>query len=208
MIRVQIVGEFVLGESGLRCLLEPEHGFELVEHSGCGEQCHQICIEEEPDVLILEIGSKCSLDCISDILAMRPKTHVLVLTDHQDNLQFRQAIKAGARGYASMDISSELLAQAVREVAADRRFVEPGFAQEIALDQALGNHNPFDALTQREREIMILLVEGKSTGEIAKTVYLSRNTVANYHTRILQKLAVTNNVELTHLAIRHGIVEA
>jgi len=114
----------------------------------------------------------------------------------------------GAKGYATKQMSLDMMIQAVRDVAAGKMFIEPDIAREMILDQAIGDQPLFAKLSRREYDIMRMLVDGKSIGEIAGTTCLSRNTVANYHTRILQKLGVANDVELTHQAIRNGIVKA
>ena len=160
--------------------------------------------------MILDIATagQCSLVCVRRILASQPGTRILVVGERRGPPILQRALNAGARGYASKNISSQMLVQAIHEVTVGWLFIEPELARKMVLDQVLGKQNPIETLSGREYEIMCLLVTGKPVGEIAKAVNLSRNTVANYHTHILQKLSVANDVQLTHLAIQQGIVNA
>jgi len=211
MIRVQIVESLSLVEAGLRRLLDAEKDIALVAHCDCSSaQCQQDCMQQQPDVLIMDISANgiCELDCISKILSDHPDARIIVLTDHRNDGALRHALKLGAKGYATKSMSREMMVQSVRDVATGKLFIEPDIARQMILDQTIGDQSSIEKLSSREYKIMRLLVEGKTIGEIAEAIYLSRNTVANYHTRILQKLEVANNIELTHLAIRHGIVKA
>jgi len=210
MIRVQIVEGLALVESGLRALLEAEPDIELVAHSDCSQQCQQQCMQHQPDVLIMDIavnGLSC-LECAREILAKHPEVRILIFTDHRRDEVLRHALKIGAKGYATKRISPDMMMQSVRDVAAGKLFIEPDIARQMILDQTIGDPPPIEKLSAQEYKIMRLLVEGKTIGEISETICLSRNTVANYHSLILQKIGAANDVELTHLAIRHGIVEA
>jgi len=209
LIRVQIVENLALVESGLRGLLEVEPDIELVEHSSCNKQCEQQCMQHQPDVMIMDIATNgiSSLECIREILSEHPETSILVLTNYRHDEVLKHALQMGAKGYATKNMSREMMIQSVREVASGQLFIEPDIARQMILDQTIGNQSHVQKLSSREYKIMRFLAEGKTIGEIAEITCLSRNTVANYHTRILQKLNVANNVELTHLAIRFGIVE-
>jgi len=208
IIRVQLVENLALLESGIRGLLEAEPDLELVAHTDCDVACQQQCVQQQPDVLILDVTTfgQCNLDCLQRILESRPETRILVLDEAQKGPALHLAMKAGAAGYASKNMSSTMLVQAIHEVATGQLFIEPDLARNMVLEQVLGKQDPFTILSGREYEIMCLLVAGKSVAEISATISLSHNTVANYHTHILQKLDIANDVQLTHLAIRHRIV--
>lgn len=209
MIHVKIVESLALVESGLRRLLEAEADIEVVTHSVCGDQCQQQCVQHQPDVLIMDISTNDipSLDCIREILLSHPETCIIVLTDYHHDQVLRHALQMGAKGYATKAMSREMMVQSIHDVVEGKLFIDPDIARQMVVDQAIGDQSRTNNLNSREYKIMCLLAEGKSIGEIADTVFLSRNTVANYRTKILNKFGVANNVELTHLAIRYGIVK-
>jgi two-component system invasion response regulator UvrY len=133
---------------------------------------------------------------------------VLVLSAHEDTAHPRRALNAGALGYLSKRSAPETLPEAVRAVAAGKRYLDAQTAQNLALSQLDGAASPFDALSEREFEVFVRLARGRSVAEIAEALSLSPSTVGTHLYNIKQKLAAGNQAELTLLALRWGVIEA
>jgi two-component system, NarL family, invasion response regulator UvrY len=133
---------------------------------------------------------------------------VLVLSAHEDTAHPRRAFNAGALGYLSKRSAPEALPEAVRAVAAGRRYLDVQTAQNLALSKLNGTASPFDALSEREFEVFVHLARGRSVNEIAPQLSLSTSTVGTHLYNIKQKLGAGNQAELTLLALRWGVIDA
>ena len=137
-----------------------------------------------------------------------PKTKVIILTVHSEAPFPTHLLDAGASGYLTKGCAASDLVRAIRAVHKDQRYIGKDIAQRLALSLLPGaDKSPVDDLTNREMEVMMMLIQGDEVSQIAEALSLSPKTVSTYKYRIYEKLDVKNDVELTHLAIRHGIVE-
>jgi len=209
-IRVHLVHDQPLTAAGLVRLLQDEPDIEPVLIEACGEQCGHDCMQPEPDVLLLELSANhhCGLDCIRQIIVRHPEAKILVLSKLSNGLRPSYALAAGARGFITHQTPPEQLAFAIREVVKGGIYIEPRVAGKMKRTNNGEKTDIIAMLSAREYQIFLLIVEGRSTGEIAKSLHVSDKTVANHHTQIMHKLGVSNLVELTRLAIRHGIIKA
>jgi len=209
-IRVWIADCHCLVGSGLQAMLERNTDIEMVEVSDQKQQCASGYNQCKPDVAIMDMTLKgiCCLDAMRHILAQDPNARILVISSQADCITANRVRKAGAKGYLSIESTSDMLIKAVRTIARGGTYIDPAIAQQLAWSKSGSADNPFDMLTGREFEIFLMLVGDQSLNEIAVSLNLSRSTVANHHTHILHKLGVSNHVGMTKLAIRHGIVEA
>ena len=166
--------------------------------------------EGEWDVVVLDITlpDRSGLDALKDVKAMRPGLPVLILSMHPEDQYALRVLKAGASGYMNKDSASEELVNAVRRVVGGGRYVSPSMAERLAAVVG-GDYErpPHDSLSDREFQVMCMLASGKRLKEVAEELYLSSKTVSTYRTRILEKMGMENNAELTYYAVKNGLIE-
>jgi two-component system invasion response regulator UvrY len=207
--RIMLVDDHAIVRSGFRRLLEQQPGMEVVAEAGDGEQAYSRFLELAPDVVVLDLSmpGMSGLEIIRRIIAREPAARILVFSMHEDAALAERVIQLGARGYVTKSSAPDVLVRAIGEILNGRRFLSADIAHSIALFKLAGNDHPLKALTVREFEIFRLLVAGHGAAEIGALLNLSGKTVANYHTIIKQKLDVASDVELVHVALRHGLLQ-
>lgn len=161
------------------------------------------------DVVLLDISmpGRNGLETVKQIRAQEIKCPILVLSMHSENQYALRALKAGASGFLNKEIATEELINAVQKVLAGKIYVTSTIAEKLAerFGKRSGN-DPLEDLSDREMEVMVLLASGKAISEIAEELSLSNTTVSTYRGRILEKLQLTNNAELTKFALENGII--
>lgn len=158
-------------------------------------------------VVDLSLGGQSGLELLKELKLIQPKLPVLVLSMHAEEHYAQRAFKAGAAGYITKDTSRAELANALHRVMAGGRYVSAGLAEKLAFDLKRDTDKPLhETLSDREFEVMCLIASGKTVGQIAEQLLLSDKTVSTYRARILEKMAMKNNAELTHYAIRNKLV--
>jgi len=210
IIRIQLIEDMSISEAGMRCLLENESDFKLLKPVQCEPACRQPCVNPMPDVLLLvmNFGSQCGLECVQLITQRNSDIKILVLCMIEDPHIARRLLELGAKGVICSRTPPNILFRAIREIAAGRTYVDADIARSIAMQASNSATTPFASLTHREFEIARLIVDGVSQQQIGEQLFISAHTVANHHTNILKKLQVSNHIELTKLAIRHGLTTA
>jgi len=209
-IRVNVVHSQALMAAGLLSLLQNEADIKPVLSDACGEQCYDGCMKLEPDVLLLElnVNHDRGLYCIRQITARFPDARILVLSALSDAFRASHALDAGAKGFITYQTPPDQLAFAIREVARGGVYIEPRIAGKMKQIRTSGKSSLIAMLSEREYQILLLILEGRNTMEISKSLHVSNKTISNHHTHIMHKLSVSNPVELTRLAIREGIIKA
>jgi len=209
-IRVWIADCHGLTGAGLQALLERHTGIEVLGVAGHNRQCAGDYHRYKPDVAIMDMTLKgtCCLDAMRHILAHDPRAKILVISVHTDGITASRVMNMGAKGYLSLESTPDMLISAVQNIALGGIYIQPEMTMQLLENNAGGSRNPFDILSKKEFEVFLMIVGGQSVNEISESMSLSRSTVANHHTHILHKLAVSNHVDLTKLAIRHAIIEA
>jgi len=210
MIRIQLVNEPNLIREGLSCLLQLDQDMLILPAVQCGTGCGQACFQSGCDVIIIgtNIGASGSINCLRRIIAKYAEARVLLIICKEQVSLTNEAISIGAKGVVSMDAPSAILRRAVRAIAEGGQFVEPWLARAISETQYNHVNNPFDALTSRENDVLRMMLNGSSCALIASELHISHKTVANHHTRLMNKLNLNNMVALTRMAIRHKLIEA
>jgi DNA-binding NarL/FixJ family response regulator len=202
-ITVLLVDDHSLVRRGFRRMLEDESDMEVVGEAGDGEESIKLAKKLHPQVVVMD----CALPGLNGLQATRqiiedsPDTAVLMLSMHTESTWVRQAIEAGARGYVLKNAMDLELGAAIRKVAAGETVFDPQVEQQSALK---GERSA--ALTQRELEVLQMIVEGKSNKEIATVLNLSANTVAVHRANIMNSLGIHKTAELVVYAIRAGLV--
>ena len=161
------------------------------------------------DVVVLDIslGGRSGLDVLKEIKQLRPKLPVLMLSMHAEEQYAMRAFKAGAAGYINKASSRDELRQAILKVINGGRYVSLSMAERMMFDLTSSDKLPHEQLSNRELEVLLLIASGKTVGEIADALSLSDKTISTYRRRILDKMQLNTNAELTHYAIRNKLVE-
>jgi two-component system invasion response regulator UvrY len=211
MIRILLVDDHAVVRTGFRLLLQSLAEVEIVAEADSGEAACQRYLELTPDVVVMDLAmpGMGGLEALRRIRARDPQAKVLALSAHDDPVHARRALKEGALGFLSKRSAPEALVEAVATVNAGRRYIDIRLAQKLALAEIEGAARPpIERLSEREFEVFMRLARGATVQKIAEDLNLSASTVGTHLYNIKQKLEVTNQSELTLLAIRHGIIEA
>lgn len=211
MIRVLLVDDHGLVRTGIKRILGETRGIEVVGEADTGEQALSLTRELRPDIVLMDVNmpGMGGLEATRRLQQRWREVKVIVLTVHADAPFPARLLEAGASGYLTKGCDAIELVGAIRAVCDGTRYIGNDIAQQLALTLLPGSErSPFDELSCREMEVMMMLVQGHDTRYMSQLLSLSPKTVSTYKYRLYEKLAVKNDVELTRLAIRHGIVEA
>ncbi len=212
-LRVLLADDHNLIRAGLRLVISQEPDFQVVGEAGNGRQAVEMAREMKPDVVVMDIGMPDlnGIEACRQILSDLPDTHVVMLSMHSDEGYVLRALKAGARAYLLKDSAEADLARAIRAAASGKSFFSPSVAKLLLDDyirklERTGAEDSYELLTPREREILQLVAEGKSSKDIANLLTLSVYTVETHRANILQKLNLKSVAELILYAVRKGII--
>ncbi|HEX4268204.1 MAG TPA: response regulator transcription factor [Steroidobacteraceae bacterium] len=211
MIRVLLVDDHAVVRTGFRLLLQARPDVAVVGEADSGEAACQRYLELSPDVVIMDIAmpGMGGIEALRRIRAHDPQARVLALSAHDDPMHARRALREGALGFLSKRSAPEALLEAVSGVGSGQRYIDPRVAQRLALEDIGGTESsPIKRLSEREFEVFLRLARGASVQRIADDLRLSASTVGTHLYNVKQKLGVSNQSELTLLAIRHGLIEA
>lgn len=209
MIKVLIADDHPVVRLGLRQLLAESTDIHVGAEASSAEDVLSRVSEQRFDVVVLDISlqGKNGIELIGEIRKSRPETRVLILTMHPEEQYAVRAIRAGAAGFLNKESAPERLTEAVRKIAQGGRYVSAELAEALAslvAGEAVGQ--PHERLSDREFEILKLLASGKTVSQVAESLELSVKTVSTHRTRILKKMEMKTNAELTHYAVRQGLV--
>lgn len=210
MIRVLIADDHAILRRGLAQIINEAGDMEVCAEAENGAQTIQLARQHPLDVVVLDITmpDRNGLDTLKQLKKEKPKLAVLMLSMHPEETYAVRAIKSGASGYLNKQSAPELLVTAIRQVAGGRRYISPAVAEELAGTIADGSDRPAHAtLSDREYETMRLIASGKTLTMIAAEMHLSVKTVSVYRARLLEKMQLKNNSELTHYALKERLVD-
>lgn len=184
---------------------------EVVAEADDGREAIQLVQKTKPDVAVVDISMPGldGLEVISQLQAQQPKLPILVLTMHEEGQYIVRAVQAGAMGYITKQSAPEQLVKAIRKVHAGQRYLTDEAAEALALRVARGSdgQSPLDSLSMRELQVLRRLAMGHTNREIARSYHISIKTVDTYRSRLLKKLNLRNNAELTHFAIQNRLID-
>lgn len=212
-IRIVLADDHTIVRSGLRVLLERRSNLVVVGEASNGREIIDVVEQELPDVVLMDIAMPLlnGIEATERIMSGWPKTAVIVLSMHSDEAYVLRALKAGARGYLLKDSAQTDLIQAIEAVTAGKAFFSPAVSKVLADDylrqiRQRGIVDPYDLLSTREREILQLIAEGRSSKEIASDLGLSVYTIDTHRANVMQKLNVHSTPELILYAVRKGVI--
>ena len=203
MTRVLLADDHAMMREGLSVLLTGA-GMEIVGSVGNGHDAIRVASVTLPDVVVMDLSmpEMNGIEATRQICTRTPSTQVVVLSMHADREHVYQAMKAGATGYVLKDAASAELVKAVRAVCAGRRYVSSAIS---LLSDLSGQRGPLESLSTRECQVLQLVVEGRTSGEIAHAINLSKTSVDTYRSRLMKKLGVSDVASLVKLAVQHGL---
>ncbi len=209
-VRILLVDDHALLRAGLRALLAGYPDFQVIGEAGDGAEAITLVNEHDPDVVVMDIAmpGMNGLIATREILQQHPTARILILTQYDNKEYVLPLLKAGAAGYVLKQAVGTDLATAIRAVARGESFLYPSIAK-IVLDayvEESSRTDPYPRLTEREREILILVAQGHPTREIAEMLHVSPNTVDVHRAHLMQKLGLHNIAELTAYAVRQGLL--
>jgi len=204
-----LVDDHDLIRYGLRRLLGDQAGIDVVEEASSGEQAMEKVRSSKPDVILMDINMPGigGFEATSRISQTHPECRVIVLTVHSEGPLPKRILEAGAVGYLTKGCPVEEMVEAIQKVHSGKRYIAPSIAQQLALSMLPGEESLVDKLSQRELQVLIMISRGMRTNQISDMLSLSPKTVSTYRKRLHDKLDVSNDVEMMHLAIKHGLLE-
>jgi DNA-binding NarL/FixJ family response regulator len=213
-IRVLLADDHEVVRSGLRMVLEAQSDIEVGAEAGDGAQVLEQALAGEVDLAVLDVSMPrmTGLQAAAELHRRRPELRILMLSMHDNEQYFFEALKAGASGYVLKTAANRDLVEACRACMRGEAFLYPPAVATLVRDYLegarLGEAPPDDPLTARELEVVKLIAEGHTSEEIATELVLSKKTVERHRANVLDKLGMRNRVDLTRYAIRRGLVEA
>ncbi|MCL4183802.1 MAG: response regulator transcription factor [Burkholderiaceae bacterium] len=210
MIRIGIVDDHAIVRTGLRQYLSDHVDLCVAGEAANGREALDLVRGGEIDVLLLDISmpDQGGVDALASIKARFPELPVLILTGFPEAHYATTLLSQGASGYLNKESDPEEIVKAVRTVAAGRRYITPAVAELLADGLAgSGERPPHESLSRRELQVFLRLAKGETVGHIAESMFLSVKTVSTYRSRVLEKLKLQTNSDLTYYAMRHGLIQ-
>ncbi len=210
MIRILIADDHPIFRVGLKKIIEVTADMVVADEACDGWEAHAKVCQTSFDVVVLDISlpGKSGLEVLKQLKQDRPELPVLILSMHPEEQYALRAFRAGASGYLTKLKASDELIAAIKKVLQGGRYVSHSLAEKLVFDLDSSTFKPLhEKLSDREYQVFLLIVSGKKTKEIAERMSLSVKTVGTYRMRILAKMQLKNNVELTHYAIKNHLVD-
>ncbi len=212
MTDILLADDHHIVRQGLRALLESEPHFRLVGEAGDGIEAVRLTEKLKPDVLITDVmmPGLTGLEVARQVARSVPQTRIIILSMYSNDAYVLEALKNGAQGYVLKDSQASDLVQAVREVAAGRRYLSPPLS-ERALELYVKKvedvpEDPYEMLTTREREVLQMAAEGRTSAEIAERLFISPRTAEGHRANLMRKLGLQNQTDLIRFALKRGIL--
>ena len=208
MIKVLFAEDHTIVREGLKQILADTKDIIVAGEAADGDEALARIREEDYDVVVMDISmpGKNGLEVLKELKEIRPGLPVLILSMYPEDVYAVRSFRNGASGYLSKESAPAELIGAIRKVSAGKRFVSAALAEKLVVNLGDETGKPLHAkLSEREYQILCLIASGKTGKEIAAELSLSAKTVSTYRTRILEKMDLKNNAELTHYAIQNGL---
>jgi DNA-binding NarL/FixJ family response regulator len=210
MIKVVVVDDHAVVREGLKRIISENPGMAVTGEAGDGHEALRIIKAEPCDVVLLDITmpNKSGLDVLKELHAESPRLPVLVLSMHSEDQYAVRVLRAGAAGYLTKESAPAKLVQAIRKVVRGGKYVSPTLAEKLVFNlESNSQRQPHEILSDREYQVLCLIASGKTVTQVADELALSVKTISTYRVRLLEKLNMKNNAELTRYAIKEGLVD-
>lgn len=211
MIKILVVDDHELIRTGISRMLADYEKIKVIGEAASGEEAVTIAREHRPDVVLMDanmpgIGG---LEATRRLVRYDPDIKVIAVTIYNEEPYPTKFMQAGAAGYMTKGTDIAEIVVAIRQVNSGKRYIAPDIAQEMAL-KALNpvEESPFEQLSEREMQVMLMITQGQKVSDISDQLFLSPKTVNSYRYRLFEKLEIDNDVELTHMAIRYGVIDS
>jgi DNA-binding NarL/FixJ family response regulator len=206
--RIVLADDHVLVRQGLRSLLEREH-FQVMAEASDGQDAVRLIETHHPDIAILDISMPTlnGIDAARSLSRGAPKTKVILLTQHEEEQYIHEALEAGVKGYVLKNQVANDLIQAIRQVCRGEFYLSPGISRAVMEAYRNKSERPADPLTVRERQVLQLIAEGKSTKDTASVLGISVKTAESHRMRLMQKLNIHETASLVRYAVRRGLIQ-
>lgn len=210
-LRILIADDHAIVREGLKQILAGNHDMAVVGEAETGFNAIRLVRDMPADVLLLDISlpDKNGIEVLKQVRKIEPNLSILMLSMHREDQYAIRSLKAGASGYMTKQSAPAELIDAIRMIAAGRKYVSAALAQELANHIADKNREgpPHEQLSDREFQTMAMIASGKTVSDIASELALSVKTISMYRSRLLKKMKMRHNAELTHYAIKNNLVE-
>ena len=210
MIKVVVVDDHAVVREGLKRIISENPGMEVTGEAGDGHEALKVIHGSPCDIVLLDISmpNKGGLDVLKQLHSESPRLPVLVLSMHSEDQYAVRVLRAGAAGYLTKERSPDKLVQAIRKVVRGGKYVSPSLAEKLVFElEGDTDKPPHQILSDREYQVLCMIGSGKTVTEIAAELVLSVKTISTYRVRILEKLKLKNNAELTRYALKQGLVD-
>ena len=210
MIRIAIVDDHALVRAGLRQFFADEADFSVVAEAANGREAMEIVRKGEVDVILMDIAmpDQSGVDALAAIRARAPDLPVLILSGYPETHYATTLLRQGASGYLNKDCDPQEIVKAIRTVCRGRKYISASVAERLA-DSVTGNADrlPHEELSERELQVFLRLAKGETVGVIAESMSLSVKTISTYRTRVMEKLQLASNSDLTYYALKNGLIQ-
>ena len=210
MIRIAIVDDHAVVRAGLRQFLADHVDLRVVAEACNGQEALDIVRQELADVLLLDISmpGQSGVDALRAIKARAPALPVLILSGFPEEHYATTLLRQGAAGYLNKDCDPDEIVKAIRTVALGRRYITSAVAERLAAGLGHGGDKPLhEQLSEREFQVFLRLARGETIGHMAESMSLSVKTVSTYRTRVMEKMALASNSDLTYYAMKNGLIQ-
>ncbi|MBX3637875.1 MAG: response regulator transcription factor [Rubrivivax sp.] len=209
MIRVAIADDHAVVRAGLRQFLSEHEDLSVVADCADGRALMDVVRADGADVVLLDIAmpGQSGVDLLLAIKARAPALPVLMLSSYPEEHYATTLLRQGAAGYLGKDTDPEEIVRAIRLVAGGRRYITPAVAEQLAAGLGADDRPAHEKLSERELQVFLHLARGETVGQLAESLSLSVKTVSTYRSRVLEKMGLASNSELTYYALKHGLLQ-
>jgi len=210
MIKILIADDHAIVREGLKQILSESPDLVVVAEASTGQEVLEKIPKNDLDLVVLDIAmpGRGGLDILKEIKSQRPRLPVLMLSMYPEEQYAVRVLKSGASGYLTKESAPAELVKAIRQISQGKKYISPSLAEKLAIDLEISpDKPPHETLSDREYQVMCMIASGKTLREIADGLSLSIKTISTYRSRILEKMNMKTNAELTHYAIKNSLVD-
>ncbi len=210
MIKILIADDHAIVREGLKQILSESPDLVVVAEASSGQEVLEKISKNDLDLVVLDIAmpGRGGLDILKEIKTQKPRLPVLMLSMYPEEQYAIRVLKSGASGYLTKESAPSELVMAIRQISQGKKYISPSLAEKLAIDLEINpDKMPHEILSDREYQVMCMIASGKTLKEIADGLSLSIKTISTYRSRILEKMNMKTNAELTHYAIKNNLVD-